>query len=43
MIGTVVFFHSFVHGSSCFTDVDFSAFAWYLIDYVVVYLGQRDL
>ena len=36
------FFHSFLHGSPCFTDVDFSAFAWYLVDYVVLFTWVSD-
>ena len=32
----VVFFHSFLHGSSGFPDVDFAAFAWYLLDYAIL-------
>ena len=32
----IVFFHSFVHGSSCFPDVDFFTCAWYLVDYAIL-------
>ena len=32
----VVFFHSFLHGSSCFPDVDSAACAWYLVDYAIL-------
>ena len=32
----VVFFHSFLHRSSCFPDVDFAACASYLVDYAIL-------
>ena len=32
----VVLLHSFLHGSSCFPDVDFAACAWYLVDYAIL-------
>ena len=32
----VVFFHSFLHGLSRFSDVDFAACAWYLVDYAIL-------
>ena len=32
----VVFFHSFLHGSSCFPNVDSTACACYLLDYAIL-------
>ena len=32
----VVFFHAFLHGSSRFSGVDFTACAWYLVDYAIL-------
>ena len=35
-----MFFHAFLHGSSRFSGVDFTACAWYLVDYAILLVGS---